>query len=101
MAIHSTNKAILKLSFLLIPFGILTAVLHDGQSSGGVGGGGYDLSGLVYGMAMFACIIVWMIWMLISYSISKTEIDQKWQLRLLAIGAIALVAAWFVTPRMF
>ncbi|MES2456190.1 MAG: hypothetical protein V4594_11630 [Bacteroidota bacterium] len=94
------NRFILKLSFLLVPFSILTLVLHDGSSSGGVGGGGYDLSGLVYGSLLFICILIWLLWMLISYFTSKIALDQKLHLILLAIGIAALVAAWFITPRM-
>lgn len=95
----STTEFIIKLACLLIPFTILTFVLHDGGSSGGVGGGGYDLSGLVYGSLLFAIIIIWLIWMLISYFAGK-DVNQSLQLVLLGIGVIALVAAWFITPRM-
>ena len=101
MAMSSTNNAILKLTFLVIPFAILTGVLHDGQSGGVGGGGSYDLSGLVYGMLMFAFIVVWLIWMLISYSMSSTPEKRKMHLMLLLVGLAALIAAWFVTPRMF
>ncbi|RZM29527.1 MAG: hypothetical protein EOO88_04515 [Pedobacter sp.] len=97
----SSKKFFLKLSFLIIPFAILSLILHDGRSSGGVGGGGYDLSGLVYGLLLFTAIIIWLLWMLISYIISKTKIDKKMHMRLIIIGLIALVAAWFITPRMF
>lgn len=98
---NTTRKFILKLSFLVIPFIILTLVLHDGQSGGTIGGGGYDLSGLVYGLMLFAIIGVWLIWMLIAYFISKTTTGKKLNLQLLLIGLVALVAAWFITPRMF
>jgi len=101
MANITSRKFILKLSFLVIPFVILSLVLHDGSSGGSIGGGGYDLSGLVYGSMLFAAIIMWMIWMLISYSISTTAMGKKLHLRLLLIGVIALIAAWFITPRMF
>ncbi|TCD01396.1 hypothetical protein [Pedobacter psychroterrae] len=97
----NSTKFILKLSFLIVPFVILSLILHDGGTSGGVGGGGYDLSGLVYGSLLFALIIIWLIWMLISYSISKTAADKKLHLRLLITGLVALIAAWFITPRMF
>ncbi|HKG07950.1 MAG TPA: hypothetical protein VKB19_15900 [Pedobacter sp.] len=97
----NTSKFILKLSFLAVPYGILTLILHDGGSGGSIGGGGYDLSGLVYGLMLFAVVIIWLLWMLISYLISKTDADKKLHLKLLLIGLIALVAAWFVTPRMF
>ena len=43
------KRFIIKLSVLVLPFCILTLVLHDGQSGDSIGGGGYDLSGLVYG----------------------------------------------------
>ena len=95
------TKFLFKLSFLLIPFAILSLILHDGGKSGGVGGGGYDLSGLVYGSLLFAVIIIWFIWMLISYSINKIAAAKKFYVRLLIIGLLALVAAWFITPRMF
>lgn len=97
----ATGKFILKLSFLVIPFSILSLVLHDGSSGGSIGGGGYDLSGLVYGLMLFAVIIVWLLWMLVSYSLSKTASDKKLHLKLLLTGLIALIAAWFITPRMF
>ena len=95
------NQFILKLSFLIIPFAILSLILHDGSTSGGVGGGGYDLSGLVYGSALFGVIIFWMIWMIIAYFMSKTSTGKKLHLRLIMIGITALVAAWFITPTMF
>ncbi|WP_431292764.1 hypothetical protein [Pedobacter sp. P26] len=74
----STNKFILKLSFLVVPFIIFSLVLYDGASGGSIGGGGYDLSGLVYGSMLFAVIVVWLIWMLISYSLSKTAIEKSY-----------------------
>ncbi|TKC06094.1 hypothetical protein [Pedobacter frigoris] len=97
----NSTKFILKLFFLIVPFIILSLVLHDGGSGGSIGGGGYDLSGLVYGLLLFAVVIIWLIWMLISYSISKNATDKKLHLKLLLIGLTALVAAWFITPRMF
>ena len=96
-----TNKFILKATFLIVPFATLSLILHDGSSSGSIGGGGYDLSGLVYGSLLFAIIFVWLVWMLISYSVSKTLADKKIHQKLLIMGIISLVAAWFVTPRMF
>lgn len=96
-----TGKFILKLSFLVIPFSILSLVLHEGSSGDSIGGGSYDLSGLVYGLMLFAVIIVWLLWMLVSYSLSKTASDKKLHLKLLLIGLTALIAAWFITPRMF
>ncbi|ETZ22165.1 hypothetical protein [Pedobacter sp. V48] len=97
----STSKFNFKLSFLVVSFTILSLVLHDGGSGGSIGGGGYDLSGLVYGLLLFVVIIIWLIWMLISYSISKTPIDKKLHLKLLFIGLVALIAVWFITPRIF
>jgi hypothetical protein len=101
MATSSINKFILKISILIIPYIILSLILHDGGSGGGVGGGGYDLSGLVYGLLLFAVTIIWLIWMGISYAVSKTVAGKKLHLRLVIIGSIALIAAWFITPRMF
>lgn len=101
MAISSTSKFVLKISILLIPYIILSLILHDGGSGGGIGGGGYDLSGLVYGLLLFAVTIIWLIWMGISYVVSKTAAGKKLHLRLLIIGLIALIAAWFITPRVF
>jgi len=97
----SNKKIIGKLAFLVIPFSIFTLILHDGGSGGHIGGGGYDLSGLVYGLALFACIGVWMIWMLICLLIKKTKSDRKIYLKLFLIGILALIAAYFITPRMF
>jgi hypothetical protein len=97
----STSKFILKLSFLVVPFTILSLILHDGGSGGGIGGGGYDLSGLVYGMLLFAVVIIWLLWMGISYAVSKTFAGKKMHIKLLIIGLIVLIAAWFITPRMF
>lgn len=102
MSMNKTNKKlILRLAFLVVPFVILTLVLHDGQSGGQTGGGAYDLSGLVYGLVLFACIAVWMLWMLIACFLSKTPLDRKMYLKLLLIGVTALVAAYFITPQMF
>lgn len=101
MAASSSTKFVLKISILLIPYIILSLILHDGGSSGGIGGGGYDLSGLVYGLLLFAVTIIWLIWMSISYAVSKTGGGKKLHLRLLILGLIALIAAWFITPRMF
>jgi len=95
-----TTGFIIKLLCLLVPFTILTLVLHSGGSSGGVGGGGYDLSGLVYGGLLFAVVIIWFLWMLIGYFNAKDAIQNQ-QLLLLIIGVAAFVAAWFITPRMF
>lgn len=101
MATNSTSKFVIKISILLIPYIILTFILHDGGSSGGVGGGGYDLSGLVYGLLLFTVTGIWLIWMGISYLVSKNAEGKKLHLRLLILGMIALIAAWFITPRMF
>lgn len=98
---HTPKKIILRLAFLVVPFGILTLVLHDGQSGGQTGGGAYDLSGLIYGLVLFACITVWMIWMLIACFLSKTPLDRKMYLKLLLVGIMALIAAYFITPQMF
>jgi len=76
-------------------------VLHDGGSGGGIGGGGYDLSGLVYGSLLFGCVLIWLLWMLVSYLTSKDIANRKLHLTLLLTGLAALVAAWFITPRMF
>jgi len=95
------TKFFLKLSFLLVPFAILSLILHDGGAGDGIGGGGYDLSGLVYGSLLFALVIIWLIWMLISYSFGKTPEDKKLHLGLLLAGLLALVAAWFITQGMF
>jgi len=97
----STSRFLFKFSFLAIPYIILSLILHDGGTGGGVGGGGYDLSGLVYGSLLFAVTVLWLIWISISYALSKTVADKKLYLRLLLIGLIALIAAWFITPRMF
>lgn len=95
------KRFILKLAFLIIPFVILTLILLDGTGGGGVGGGGYDLSGLVYGLALFACIGIWMLFILIGLLRSESEQERKSRLWLLALGCVALVSAWFITPRMF
>jgi hypothetical protein len=101
MATSSTSKFVLKISILLIPYIMLSLILHDDGPGGGIGGGGYDLSGLVYGLLLFAVTIIWLIWMGISYAVGKTAAGKKLHLRLLIIGLIALIAAWFITPRMF
>lgn len=95
-----TTAFIIKLLCLVVPLTILTLILHSGGSSGGVGGGGYDLSGLVYGSLLFAVITIWFLWMLIGYFNTKSA-DQNQQLVLLIIGLAAFVTAWFITPRMF
>ncbi|RZJ62234.1 MAG: hypothetical protein EOO45_22665 [Flavobacterium sp.] len=97
----NTKVFLIKLLFLAIPFAIITFILHDGTPSGGVGGGGYDLSGLVYGSLLFLIIVLWLLWMIISYSLSKDIQKKKVHSRLLIIGFAALVLALFVTPRMF
>jgi Kef-type K+ transport system membrane component KefB len=94
----STGKFILKLSFLIIPFSILNLILHASGASGGVGGGGYDLSGLVYGSLLYTVIIIWLIWMLISYLLSNTKSDRSSNLQLLLLGLLALVITYLTTP---
>lgn len=97
----SNSKFILKLAILAVPYTVLSLVLHDGTSSGGIGGGSYDLSGMVYGLMLFAVTIIWLIWMSITYFITKTESNKKLHGRLIVIGLLALIATWFITPSMF
>lgn len=94
---RSIHKFLIKVAFLIVPFAILTIILLDDTGNGGIGGGGYDLSGLVYGSALFAVIILWMLVMLIGYFTAKTTANRKLQLWLLAVGAGTLLAAWLVT----
>ncbi|RCH54067.1 hypothetical protein DJ568_14375 [Mucilaginibacter hurinus] len=101
MAMSTTTKFILNLSFLVIPFAVLCVVLHEDDINGSIGGGSYDLSGLVYGLLLFAFIIIWLIWILICYFNSKSAVNRKLYGALLVIGLLTLIAAWFVTPDMF
>ena len=96
------SRFILKLSFLVIPFAIFAAILLDDTDGGSVrGGGGYDLSGLVYGTLLFAYIIIWLMWMLISYLKNMPEANRKMNLWLVMVGLGSLVVAWLITPNMF
>lgn len=97
----TSKKLILRLAFLAVPFVILTLVVLDSQSGGQTGGGAYDLTGLIYGLVLFAWIAVWMLWMLVACLITKTPPDRNMYLKLFLIGIVALVAAYFVTPQMF
>ncbi|RZK78360.1 MAG: hypothetical protein EOO85_06530 [Pedobacter sp.] len=90
------GKFILKLSILIVPYSILSLILLDEGEVNGIGGGGYDLSGLVYGSLLFALIILWLIWVLIGYLRSEMAVDKQINRGLLILGAISLLAAWFI-----
>lgn len=88
---------IIRILLLLIPYVILTFVVLNDGGSNSIGGGGYDLSGLVYGTLLFAVIFVWLFWMVIEGFTSKDQSKHKALLPLLILGFIALIAAWFIT----
>ncbi|KQR70192.1 hypothetical protein [Pedobacter sp. Leaf176] len=92
---------IIKLCFLIVPFIILALILLDNGGNGGVGGGGYDLSGLVYGLALFAVIILWLTYILLGYLWVKTPAERKAQHLLTISGITALILAWIITSHMF
>lgn len=76
-------------------------ILYDKPSGKPIGGGGYDLSGTVYGLALFAYIGLWMFWMLIAGLVSKDPMNMKMYMRLILVGVLALLIAWVITPPIF
>lgn len=102
MSMSKTNKKLIsRLAFLIVPFVILAWVVLDSQSGGQTGGGAYDLSGLIYGLVLFVWIAFWIIWMLISCFLSKTPPERNMYFKLILLGIIGVVVAYFITHKMF
>ena len=92
-----TGKMILKLIVLIAPSLFVLWVLYFDQKSDSSGGGGYDLSELVYSGLLTLFIVGWNVWMLISLLIAKTAVDKHNHKILLGVGVLVLVASavWF------
>jgi hypothetical protein len=92
-----TGKMILKLTVLIAPSLIVLCTLYLGKNGGGIGGGGYDLSELVYSGLLTLFIVGWNIWVLVSLLMAKTDADRQYDKILLVIGVLALIVAavWF------
>ena len=92
-----TGKMITKLIVLIIPAIALFCTLYPWQKGTGIGGGGYDLSELVYGSLFTLFLACWNIWVLVSLLAAKTQADKLNNKILLAIGVVMLVVAmiWF------
>jgi len=92
-----TNKMILKLIVLITPSSIVLCTLYIGQKGDGVGGGGYDLSELVYSGLLTLFIVGWNIWVLVPLLMAKTDAARLNNMILLCIGLVALIASgiWF------
>ena len=92
-----TGKMILKLTVLIAPSIIVLCTLYGGPKGGGIGGGGYDLSELVYSGLLTVFIIGWNIWIVVSLFLAKTPAARLNNQILLAIGVFALIvtAVWF------
>ena len=93
-----TGKLIIKIATLVVPAIVLYCTLYGGQKGTGVGGGGYDLSELVYGGIFVIYLVVWNIWMLIALVAAKTPAAKQNNTILLIVGLIALIATsvWFI-----
>ena len=93
-----TGKLLIKIATLVVPAIVLYFTLYGGPKGTGVGGGGYDLSELVYGGIFVIYLVVWNVWMLIALVAAKTPAAKQSNTILLVVGFIALIAtvAWFV-----
>nr|WP_067057444.1 hypothetical protein [Mucilaginibacter sp. L294] len=92
-----TGKMILKLTVLIAPSIVVLCTLYLGPKGGSVGGGGYDLSELVYSGLLTLFIVGWNIWIFLSLLLAKTPAARQNNQILLIIGVLALitVAVWF------
>ena len=92
-----TGKMIIKLAVLVVPAIILFCSLYIDNKGDGVGGGGYDLSELVYSGFFTLFVICWNVWVIVSLLMAKTALDKQNNMILLAIGVLALIGAaiWF------
>jgi hypothetical protein len=92
------GKLILKLAVLVVPSIVVLYILYAGPKGDGVGGGGYDLSELVYSGSLTLFIFVWNIWVLVVLLNAKTPVSKLNNQILLAIGFLAFItsAFWFL-----
>jgi hypothetical protein len=92
-----TGKMILKLTVLIAPSLIVFCTLYMGQKGDGVGGGGYDLSELIYSGLLTLFIVGWDVWVFVSLMMAKTDAGRLNNKILLIIGLLALIVAavWF------
>lgn len=93
-----SGELILKLTVLIAPSLIVLYTLYGGPKGGGIGGGGYDLSELVYSGLLTIFILGWNVWVLIGLFTSKSSVGKLNNQILLGIGIVALIIAafWFL-----
>lgn len=93
-----TGKMLLKIAVLLVPAIALFATLYTGKSGGGIGGGGYDLSELVYGGLFTLFVAGWNVWVFVALLTARTDLDRQYNKILLTVGILILipVVIWFV-----
>lgn len=93
-----TGKSLIKIATMGVPAIVLYFTLYGGPKGTGVGGGGYDLSELMYGGIFVIYLVVWNVWMLIALVAAKTPAAKQSNTILLVVGIIALIAtaAWFI-----
>ncbi|WP_295767908.1 hypothetical protein [uncultured Mucilaginibacter sp.] len=86
-----------KLAILIVSGVVLLCTLYTGSKGNGIGGGGYDLSELVYSCVYTLFVVCWNIWMTTALLMSKTALDKQNNKILLIIGVIVLIASatWF------
>ncbi|MBE9661714.1 hypothetical protein [Mucilaginibacter myungsuensis] len=93
-----TGKLILKLTVLTVPALILFCTLYPWQKEGSsIGGGGYDLSELVYSGCFTLFVVCWNVWVFVALLSAKTDAAKLNNKILLAIGVVVMVAVavWF------
>lgn len=89
-----TKKIWIKLSFLALPIIIDGFAFWEDTSASPIGGGGYDLSGFVYGWLTLIYLSIWLIYMIFSTLSQENNSEKKQHTILTIIGFICFVGCF-------
>ena len=90
------KSIIVKSLLLLAPIVINLLLLIDKKSNIAIGGGGYDLSGFIYGWLTIIYLVIWMILMLYSIAKQKTTISKNRHKILFVLGLLTFIGSVYL-----
>lgn len=86
-----------KLLLLIVPIVILASVPFMGENYPSIGGGGYDLTDLFYGIYILIAIIAWIFFMIIHSIVFRKKPDVvKENSKLIILGIVVFIVACLI-----